>query len=59
MQVDKNICLYCGGCVGVCPQDAMELRETILFISPEKCNDCGICEKFCPSSALKKEVKNE
>ena len=44
-------CCYCGGCVGVCPQDAMELQETILRVD-ENCNECGICVKFCPVGAI-------
>jgi len=57
MKVNHSRCMYCGGCVGVCPQDAMELREIILQIDPVKCNNCGICFKFCPVGALVKEGK--
>jgi len=56
MKVNHVKCLYCGGCVGVCPQYAMELKETLLFIDPVKCNNCGLCFKFCPAGALAKEA---
>ncbi len=52
IEVDKSRCCYCGGCVGVCPQDALELKETILFVDNDKCIGCGICIKFCPVDAL-------
>ncbi|MFC2162509.1 4Fe-4S binding protein [Candidatus Altiarchaeota archaeon] len=54
MRVNRNKCLYCGGCVGVCPQQAMVLKETIIAIDPVKCTQCGICEKFCPAGAISK-----
>jgi MinD superfamily P-loop ATPase len=55
MQVNRDVCCYCGGCVGVCPRDALELRETILFIDQSKCSGCGICMKFCPVDAIRNE----
>lgn len=55
MRVDRRACCYCGGCVGVCPQNALELRETILQVDEEKCVKCGICVKFCPVGALSLE----
>ncbi|MFH0859872.1 MAG: 4Fe-4S binding protein [Candidatus Altiarchaeota archaeon] len=51
MDVDRQICCYCGGCVGVCPQDALTLEDTSLQVD-ERCNDCGICVIFCPVRAL-------
>ncbi|MFH1403597.1 MAG: 4Fe-4S binding protein [Candidatus Altiarchaeota archaeon] len=57
MQVNRRVCLYCGGCVGVCPQNAIELRETLIDIDQDKCNDCGLCFKFCPAGAMVKEGK--
>jgi ferredoxin len=57
MQVNRNKCLYCGGCVGVCPQQAIELKETVLSIDPKKCSECGLCFQFCPVGALTREGK--
>lgn len=53
MKVNGDKCCYCGGCVGVCPVDALELEETVLKIG-EKCTGCGLCAKFCPVGALSK-----
>ncbi len=56
MMVAKNIpsvCLSCGGCVGVCPQDAISLKDMKIVIDKEKCNNCGACVRFCPVGAMK------
>jgi L-aspartate semialdehyde sulfurtransferase ferredoxin len=55
MIVDRRKCLYCGGCVGVCPVNALELGETVLSVDEGKCTKCGICVKFCPVGAIRKE----
>ncbi len=55
MKVDRSRCLYCGGCAGVCPVDAIELRETVLTVDDKKCTRCGICVRFCPVGALELE----
>jgi len=68
-KIDLKECLRCGICVSKCPQgaiiedsvvekDGMVLHNT--RIDPDKCNDCGICEKaddeeyFCPAEAIVK-----
>ena len=54
LQVDRSRCCYCGGCVGVCPKDALTLEETVLRVDEDKCIGCGICVKFCPVDAIAK-----
>jgi digeranylgeranylglycerophospholipid reductase len=49
--VDRNRCAYCGGCVSVCPVEALTLAETRLEVS-EACIDCGDCTSACPVGAL-------
>jgi digeranylgeranylglycerophospholipid reductase len=49
--VDPARCCYCGGCVSVCPVDAIYLAETRLTIS-EACIECGLCVPSCPVGAL-------
>jgi digeranylgeranylglycerophospholipid reductase len=49
--VDRNRCAYCGGCVSVCPVEALTLAETRLEVS-EECIDCGDCTSACPVGAL-------
>ncbi len=51
--VDREICGYCGTCVGVCPKDAIDLVDLHLNIDKRKCISCGTCVKVCPINALK------
>lgn len=47
-------------CVDVCPVDCIHPRkdeasfeqETMLYIDPEVCIDCGACEPACPVQAI-------
>ena len=50
---NKDKCLRCGGCVGVCPKEALELKEVGIICDSSKCINCGNCEKFCPVEAIK------
>jgi digeranylgeranylglycerophospholipid reductase len=49
--VDAARCSYCGGCVSVCPENAIHLAETHLVIH-ETCTECGLCLSACPVGAL-------
>jgi len=51
IDVDRTKCAYCGACVGVCPVDALRLKD-IKIICDEKCTSCGTCEKACPMNAI-------
>ncbi len=50
--VDSYRCAYCGGCVSVCPVEALTLEETRLAVDPG-CIDCGNCLPACPMGALR------
>ncbi|MEM0372738.1 MAG: 4Fe-4S binding protein [archaeon] len=52
---DRNKCIYCGGCVSVCPANALTLKEVRIECDAKKCVDCGSCIKFCPAGALSKK----
>ncbi|MCJ7579830.1 MAG: geranylgeranyl reductase family protein [Candidatus Aminicenantes bacterium] len=52
IRIDREKCCYCGGCVGVCPEDALVLKDTELKIDREKCTLCRICIQFCPVEAI-------
>ena len=54
--VDKKKCLACGGCISVCPQDAISWIGNKAEVIPEKCNSCTICIKTCPIGAISAEV---
>jgi ferredoxin len=39
-------------CVDVCPVDCIYEGETMLYIHPDECIDCGACEPECPVTAI-------
>jgi digeranylgeranylglycerophospholipid reductase len=55
ISIDHYRCAYCGGCVSVCPMDALTLAETRLVVG-ESCIDCGDCVSACPMGALALEA---
>lgn len=50
--IDHARCAYCGGCVSICPVEALSLAETRLEVT-EDCIDCGDCTAACPVGALR------
>jgi digeranylgeranylglycerophospholipid reductase len=52
INVDGYRCTYCGGCVSVCPVDALTLAETRLVVD-DACIDCARCVPACPVGALR------
>jgi ferredoxin len=53
----RKRCDFCGTCVAVCPEDAIELFESDLAIIRERCTLCRNCVHICPVRAL--EVAND
>ncbi len=51
IKYNREICDFCGTCVGVCPHDAIELMECDLRIT-EECTVCMNCVYICPVRAL-------
>jgi len=51
--LDSSKCIYCAGCVSVCPVLALTLDETKILCDEGKCIACGTCEKGCPVAAIK------
>ena len=52
--IDDHRCTYCGGCVSICPVEAITLDETRLVVT-EACVDCYDCVSACPMAALQPE----
>ena len=50
--VDEKECLACGGCISVCPLDALSMYGRRAFVNEDKCTGCGICIKTCPVGAI-------
>lgn len=40
-------CLNCGECSFKCPANAIYPGDTQYHIDPDKCIECGICQKIC------------
>ena len=64
-----TMCVRCGACANVCPNDALILdyvdkeidgevvsRDRIIF-NPSKCDECGECIDACPYDMLHKAYK--
>ena len=54
--VDKKKCLACGGCISVCPQDALSMCGGRAFVDEDTCISCAICIRTCPIGAIAGEV---
>lgn len=48
MKVKILRCYGCGGCVAICPVDAITINDEKARIDFEKCIKCLLCEKVCP-----------
>lgn len=52
MKVDKNLCVGCGACCGVCPAGAIQLKDGKAEIDQSKCANCHQCMQICPMGAI-------
>jgi len=52
VKLDIFKCCYCGGCVPICPEDAIYLAEKKITINEKYCTECGLCIKVCPVGAI-------
>lgn len=53
IEILPDKCDFCGCCVGVCPEDAIELKEAEISIIEELCTNCVKCVWSCPIEVLK------
>lgn len=53
VKIDRDTCIGCGACTGVCPASALTLDADGKSVCDEsKCIDCGTCVATCPVSAI-------
>lgn len=52
LEIYQEKCLRCGGCIALCPTEALLLLEDKLTCDEELCLLCGDCVIFCPVEAL-------
>ena len=53
--VDANLCSGCGTCGGVCVNNCITFMPETSFapiFDPQKCTECGLCYKACPSTVF-------
>ena len=51
--INKDLCIGCGACVGVCPVNALEMSDDGKIICKETdCIDCEACVSSCPTEAI-------
>jgi len=54
IEVDRDACTMCMGCVSVCPASAVQGGGDLprLQFREDHCVQCGLCEKACPEDAI-------
>lgn len=50
-KVDKEKCVACEACVGVCPVGTIKIVDGAAKVGDE-CIECGACVGECPSEAI-------
>lgn len=57
--VNRNVCVACGACTGVCPRNAISVyRGCYAVVSLDKCVGCGLCGKTCPAGCIRVEERS-
>jgi ferredoxin len=58
--INKGLCVGCGSCSNICPQNAISLKRYLgpiiqtkeLLINEDICVQCDLCEESCPVDAI-------
>ena len=61
IDVDTEKCFSCGGCIALCPVEAISMdKDSTVQFDKEKCvgSTCSICVDACPARAIKSIKQN-
>ncbi|MDY6915843.1 MAG: 4Fe-4S binding protein [Candidatus Cloacimonadota bacterium] len=50
--MNKEECINCGACEGVCPVSCISEVDEKRVINAEECIDCGACKEVCPVNCI-------
>jgi heterodisulfide reductase subunit A-like polyferredoxin len=51
--VDDKICTGCQACMGLCPTEAITIKNEAAFVVPLFCKGCGYCIEGCGEEAIR------
>lgn len=57
--IDKELCTYCGTCIGVCPKDVIRFNNDKIIKNNNNCISCGLCFENCPGIEYDFEYYNQ
>ena len=52
IEIDRQACVQCAGCVSICPTRALDMHGLDLRCQDSLCIGCDLCVRFCPVVAL-------
>ena len=52
-KLDKDMCVGCAVCAGLCPAKAITMLKKKAIINRKSCICCFCCQEFCPKGAMK------
>ena len=57
VRIDQAGCIGCRKCEKICKFDAVKVEDNKAVIDPQKCKNCGMCVRECPTGAIVKLPK--
>jgi heterodisulfide reductase subunit A2 len=62
--IDEGVCVFCGKCVGECPEGAIKTMGDHVYppsylVKEDLCDRCERCTKVCPTAAIDFQRKEE